>query len=330
MQLNLKKSYQMKTTRIASIALAAFLHVAPFAAKSVQSLPGLAASPIAIVLKWVIGAFALGGAYHTVSAATAVLASSSSATGKVGTRMSYQIKISDGKNRAPGSWVISGTTFSSSTGSTTVGMPSGLSLALATGIISGIPTRAGTFPVTITAYEERSLRGAKLTFTVTFTIEGDVVAPAVVTAPQSLAVHPGESARFTVAASGSTPLAYQWKLNGTDIQGASSATLTLNAVGEADLGNYSVVVSNAGGSSTSSAAELTIVPLELESIRENSGGVAIFLRTIPGRRYLIEAAQDLGRTWETVAEKTAAGDSTSYNEPAPTQSTRFWKYRAAP
>src|SRR5690242_3971155 len=141
-----------RNMRIASLVLAGLLHITPIATRVAQSIPALTNSPIAIVMTWAIRVAALAGAYHTVSAASAVLASATSVNGTVGTRVSYQIRISDGENRTPESWQIQGQMFSAS-GSTTKGMPPGLSLSLSTGIISGTPTTAGTFPTTITAYE---------------------------------------------------------------------------------------------------------------------------------------------------------------------------------
>jgi hypothetical protein len=53
-------------------------------------------------------------------------------------------------------------------------------------------------------------------------------------------------------------LSYQWKLNGGDISGATSSTLTLNNAQAANAGTYTVVVTNPAGSRTSEPAILTI------------------------------------------------------------------------
>lgn len=76
-------------------------------------------------------------------------------------------------------------------------------------------------------------------------------------APQSVAV--GSSASFSVTASGTAPLSYQWKKDGVDISGATSATFSLSDVQVTDAGDYSVVVSNDIGSTTSDAAALTVL-----------------------------------------------------------------------
>ena len=82
--------------------------------------------------------------------------------------------------------------------------------------------------------------------------------PVIVTPPASLTVATGQGAAFTVVASGSPTLTYQWYRGATAITGATSATLTLASVTSADAGDYSVVVTNAYGFATSSSATLTV------------------------------------------------------------------------
>jgi len=68
----------------------------------------------------------------------------------------------------------------------------------------------------------------------------------------------GTNVTFTVVATGTAPLSYQWAFNGTNIVGANSDQLTLTNVQPADAGSYSVVVSNSVNSVTSIAATLTV------------------------------------------------------------------------
>jgi len=75
---------------------------------------------------------------------------------------------------------------------------------------------------------------------------------------------------FTVQAGGTPPLGYQWRFNGMDIAGAIANSYTLLNPGAADLGVYSVRVSNAYGSIVSTNAYLGIVPLVAEG--DNSLG----------------------------------------------------------
>ncbi len=90
--------------------------------------------------------------------------------------------------------------------------------------------------------------------------------PTINSGPASQTPCPGGNASFTVGASGTAPLSYQWRTNGvnltnsTHISGATTATLTITNVTTSDVANYSVVVTNScPGSVTSSDATLTIL-----------------------------------------------------------------------
>ena len=82
------------------------------------------------------------------------------------------------------------------------------------------------------------------------------VAPSITTPPASATVCEGAPVSFTVAASGTAPLLYQWRKNGADIGGAVAPTYAIIAMTAADAGSYDVVVTNGCGSATSAAATL--------------------------------------------------------------------------
>ncbi|HUG09429.1 MAG TPA: immunoglobulin domain-containing protein, partial [Opitutaceae bacterium] len=82
--------------------------------------------------------------------------------------------------------------------------------------------------------------------------------PAITSHPASQTVDEGDPATFTVVATGTAPLSYQWKKGGVDISGATSATYSIANVTAGDAGIYTVVVSNFSGSVTSNAATLSV------------------------------------------------------------------------
>ncbi|WP_236676234.1 PQQ-dependent sugar dehydrogenase [Chryseolinea lacunae] len=82
--------------------------------------------------------------------------------------------------------------------------------------------------------------------------------PAIVTQPANQTVAAGQPATFSVTATGTAPLAYQWQKNNVNISGATAASFTLASAQPADAGSYRVVVSNAAGSASSAAATLTV------------------------------------------------------------------------
>ncbi len=91
--------------------------------------------------------------------------------------------------------------------------------------------------------------------------------PTIAQQPASATVDEELPATFTVVASGTPPLAYQWRHNGTNLMdggtvtGATNATLLLSSAQLALAGTYSVIVSNAAGSVTSANAVLTVTPV---------------------------------------------------------------------
>jgi hypothetical protein len=86
-------------------------------------------------------------------------------------------------------------------------------------------------------------------------------APSITQQPQNQTVSVGASVTFNVGATGTSPLSYLWLFNGTNIPGATESALVLTNVQDSNAGSYSVVVSNQVGSTVSSNALLTIVPV---------------------------------------------------------------------
>ncbi len=91
-----------------------------------------------------------------------------------------------------------------------------------------------------------------------FSTFGGETAPVIVTQPLSQAVNAGDNIILSVVAIGKTPLSYQWKFNGADISGATSASLALNNIQTGSAGNYRVVVTNVLGTATSDVAVVSI------------------------------------------------------------------------
>ena len=83
--------------------------------------------------------------------------------------------------------------------------------------------------------------------------------PVITQQPSDQMVTVGETATFSVAATGTLPLTYQWQKGTTPIAGATSASYTTPATASSDSGSqFKVVVSNADGNMTSNPATLTV------------------------------------------------------------------------
>ncbi|MBT0651768.1 MBG domain-containing protein [Geomobilimonas luticola] len=82
--------------------------------------------------------------------------------------------------------------------------------------------------------------------------------PSITANPANQTKTVGESVTFSVTASGTAPLSYQWRKGGENISGATSSSYTISSVVVADTGSYDVVVSNSCGSLASNAAFLIV------------------------------------------------------------------------
>jgi len=83
--------------------------------------------------------------------------------------------------------------------------------------------------------------------------------PNIISQPVSETVNQNSEVSFGVTATGSG-LDYQWLFNGTNICSATNTSYSLTDLSTNNAGIYTVIVSNAGGSVTSSNAVLTVIP----------------------------------------------------------------------
>ena len=111
-------------------------------------------------------------------------------------------------------------------------------------------TNAGTYSVIVT-----NLVGAATSSVALFTVLGS---PVITTQPQSLSVAVSNNATFTVTASGTATLNYQWFFNTNTAVGGNSNNLALLNVQTTNAGTYSVIITNNYGAVTSSFATLTV------------------------------------------------------------------------
>ena len=141
------------------------------------------------------------------------------------------------------------------------------------------------------------------------------VAPSISTQPASLTVKAGETASFSVVASGSGTLTYQWKKNGSNISGATSSSYTTPATSSADnAAVYTVTVSNSVGSVTSSNATLTVnvapsIGTQPASQTVNEGQTASFSVVASG-------SGTLTYQWKKNGSNISGATSSTYTTPA--------------
>ncbi|MDT9002217.1 M4 family metallopeptidase [Paucibacter sp. APW11] len=133
--------------------------------------------------------------------------------------------------------------------------------------ISGATASSYTTPVTTTADNGAlysvvvtNAKGSVTSANATLTVKSsDATVPVITSQPASVTVNAGSPATFSVSATSSSAMSYQWRKNGSSIAGATASSYTTPATTTADNGaNFSVIVSNANGSTTSANATLTV------------------------------------------------------------------------
>ena len=169
-----------------------------------------------------------------------VITSPLSATGTTNSTFSYQVVASN-----------------SPTSYTATALPAGLSINNTSGLISGMPTSAGTASIILTA----SNSGGSSSSTLTLTVSSTIISPPVITVqPINQNVNLGFStALYVTVISSDTTQTYQWYLNGEAIAGATSSSFTIPSATSANEGLYTVIITNNSGSVTSKPALLTVL-----------------------------------------------------------------------
>ena len=136
------------------------------------------------------------------------------------------------------------------------------------------------------------------------------VVPLTITAqPASRTNLSGTNASFSVSASGSGTLTYQWLkegaslTNSTHISGSKGSALTVSNILAADAGVYSVVLTNIYGAVTSSPANLTVVvPPQVFTAKNGAGALQLQLTATPNYPYVLQSATNLTPpiNWQSV------------------------------
>ncbi len=156
----------------------------------------------------------------------------------------------------------------------------------------------------------------------TLTVNAAPVAPSIATQPSSVTITAGQTATFSVTATGTAPLSYQWKKNGTSITGATAASYTTPAETTADSGaQFTVVVSNSVGNATSNAATLTVNPAPVApSITAQPSNVTITAGQTATFSVTATGTAPLSYQWSQNGSAISGATSSSYTTPAETTS----------
>jgi hypothetical protein len=104
------------------------------------------------------------------------------------------------------------------------------------------------------------------------TVTSPVVAPSITTQPASQSIVSGKTATFSVAATGTAPMTYQWSKGGVAISNATASSYTTPAM--TATAQFTVTVSNSAGSATSNPATLTVTAASTLLLNSNVSSVS--------------------------------------------------------
>lgn len=120
--------------------------------------------------------------------------------------------------------------------------------------------------------------------------------------PASQKVVRGATVQFNVLVTSLTTPSYQWRFNGTNIPNATASSYTLTNVQSKDAGKYSVVIRNAGGSTTSEDATLTVdaTPVRITTSLLSNGLLNLHIEGPLIATYIVQSSTDL-QHWTSIS-----------------------------
>jgi len=161
-------------------------------------------------------------------------------------------------------------------------------------------------------------------FRITYYVTNTGVAPVITNEPQSLLVAQAANATFSVVAGGTAPLAFQWRFNAANIDGATGTTYTRSNSQPADIGSYQVVVTNASGGVTSVPARLDLIvpPPNLTLLAAD----VLRWEGLSNLNYKVQAKTNMADTnWNDVGTAASPTATVSFTNPATGTDQRYYR-----
>jgi hypothetical protein len=155
------------------------------------------------------------------------------------------------------------------------------------------------------------------------------VAPSITTEPANQSVPAGQTATFSIVATGSSPLSYQWQKNGTNVSGATSSSYTTPSTTQSDNGaTFRAVVTNAAGNATSNNATLTVsAATTAPSITTQPANQAVTVGEMATFSVVAAGTAPLAYQWQKNDTNISGATSASYTTPATASSDNGSTFR---
>ncbi len=167
--------------------------------------------------------------------------------------------------------------------------------------------------------------GVVRSFSISYLVSNIVATPpTIVVQPAGQTVPQGANATFTVQATGSSPLTYQWRRNGSPMPGASQSNYVLSSAQPVDMGAYSVLITNSAGAATSSDAMLALqVP---QPVLSTPAPGVITWDGLSNLVYRVEASTSLNATgWTTIGTAASPSSHISFTNQSPDPSGQCYR-----
>jgi O-glycosyl hydrolase len=272
---------------------------------TVQNFPGK--KMLAFALTFLVSI--LGVKSSSAQVAPAITTQPANQTVTEGQAATFSVVISNGPCRS--FWYINGAGYFGSVGSTISYTIPNTTLAM------------NGWTVSVDLYSCGST-GANLgnSQTAILTVNSATGAPTITAQPANQTVTAGQTATFSLVATGTAPLSYQWQKNGSPISGAAAASYTTPATSTSDSGAaFKVVVTNSAGSATSNSATLTVNTAQVApSITTQPANQTVTAGQTATFSVVATGTAPLSYQWQKNGSAISGATAVSYTTPAATSS----------
>ncbi|HEX4121407.1 MAG TPA: choice-of-anchor tandem repeat GloVer-containing protein [Verrucomicrobiae bacterium] len=182
----------------------------------------------------------------------------------------------------------------------------------------------GTYQVVIT-----NAFGSVTSEITVLTVTARGQAPQITAQPTNQTVLVGASATFSVTATGTSPLTYQWMTNNVPLPGATNSAVTIASATPANAGYYASVVANAYGTNTSTNAALSVLNIAASfgGIQVSNGKIVLQLTGLTGQGTVVVDASTNLANWIPIFTNIAAFGTIDFVDTNASNSTHRY-YRA--
>jgi len=156
----------------------------------------------------------------------------------------------------------------------------------------------------------------------------DSATPTITAQPSSITVVLGQTATFSVTATGTSPLEYQWQKNGSNVSGSTAATYTTPATTSSDNGSkFDVVVADSAGSKTSAQATLTVSATPIApTIATQPANQTVTVGQTATFSVVANGTSPFTYQWQKNGSNISGATAVSYTTPATTSSDNGSKF----